>query len=72
MITYTGREREKKRPYMEFCSTLNNTADTQLCFTNTEEHVCADDSVLRKHKEMSVALPVSAVVMSASHSSACC
>lgn len=44
---------------MEFCPTLNNTADTQPCSTNTEDHVCANDSVLRKHKETSDSSSVS-------------
>lgn len=57
MITYTGRKETiaKNKLYKEFCPTLNNTADTQLCFADTEEHVCADNSVL-KHKEKSCSL----------------
>lgn len=46
MITYTSRRETiaKTKLYEQFFSTLNNRADTQLCFSNTEEHVCADNS----------------------------
>lgn len=60
-----------KKIYVSFYPTWNNTAVAYLCFVKAEKQVCADDSVLRKHKETSVSLPVSAVVMSASHGPVC-
>lgn len=60
-----------KKIYVSFYPTWNNTAVAYLCFVKAEKQVCADDSVLRKHKETSVSLPVSAVAMSASHGPVC-